>query len=326
MQGIVCPSMNSVTSSAGALCRSLRLFACLVVLAAAPLVSLALTPVSFAPLHDQVANEIATLSAIAHPTPAQRARLRTLNRAGEILADTSKSDGKALLLLTGKLQTLRGYRGALNTVASNLVAVYNNEYDFVGALLLELPTTDEAKAVEAQFNRLHRPSLQLNRVVTGLRVGTLYDSAKRRLDTVFFHASEALFIPFPDDLPVNSVSAKVNGVNFLASAGLATENLFEAIATPSNIVINVSAVDLPRGLLLSVPNAQPGSFRYAMPDAASFVNRTAIYSPTESSTAATNGAIYMSTTATEVYGSFRCSGLGFEIRDGRFRINISSTP
>jgi len=318
--------MTLAASFTGEMVRLLRIPGCLLLLAAAALPTLALTPVSFAPLREQLTNDIATLSALPDPSLAQRLRLKKFNQANAVLDDAKKTDGRALLLLSQKLRSLPAYTNALNTVASNLVAVYNNEYSFISGIILELPTSDPADAVEAKFNKLARTRERLNSVVTSHRTGSLYDAAKRRLDDLLASATAALIIPFPEEMLANSVEAKVNGINFRTTTGLSSENLFEAIRTPSNIVINLSAVDWPRGFLFSVPNAQAGSFRYGIADAASFVNRRALYTQLESSTAATNGAIYVSTTATEVYGSFRCSGDGFEIRDGRFRITISSAP
>ena len=78
--------------------------------------------------------------------------------------------------------------------------------------------------------------------------------------------------------------------------------------------------------MISIPNVQFGTFRYAIPDAVSFTNRADVYGPNETNVGATNGAIFVSTTATEVYGSFACNGPGFEINGGRFRITISRQP
>lgn len=81
-----------------------------------------------------------------------------------------------------------------------------------------------------------------------------------------------------------------------------------------------------RGILFSIPNAPLGAFRHAIPTAAVFTNRTGVYSPEENNAAATNGAIFINTTATEAYGVFSCSGPGFNVTDGKFRIAISSQP
>lgn len=295
-------------------------------LAFVPALSPALTPASFQPVRGQLTNEIALLSLISEPTRAERVRLNRLNRANDVLKNTAHPDGKALRLLNSHLQPLPTYKPALDATASNLVAVFNNEYNFIGGLILELPTTTAAEKAGAQYDRMARTAARLNQTIAVQRVGLLYDSSKARLDQLLFQVSEALIIPFPDDMVPNSVDAVVNGVNFSARTGLATENVFEARVTASNITINVSGIDLPRGVLFSIPNAQPGSFRYGFPDAASFVFRSELYTAGESSTAATSGAVYVSTTPTEVYGSFRCRGEGFEIKDGRFRITLSSAP
>ena len=325
--GIDLARMKLAAPLTGEMFRRPRILACVLLLVVTALPTLALTPVLFAPVREQLTNDIAVLSALPQPSLGQRLLLRKFNRAEAILDDSSKPDGRALLLLSLKLGRLPAYANALHTVASNLVAVFNNEYHFVGSIILELPTSSEAESVEARFADQARTRERLNNAITARRVGNLYDPAKRRLDNLLARATAGLIIPFPGDMLVNSVEAKVNGINFRTTVGLATENLFEAVVTSSNIMINLSAVDLPRGFVISVPNAQPGSFRYGFTDTASFVNRIGLYNlPSESSTAGTNGAIYVSTTATEAYGSFRCSGDGFQITDGRFRITLSSAP
>ena len=56
---------------------------------------------------------------------------------------------------------------------------------------------------------------------------------------------------------------------------------------------------------------------------ATLTNRTGIYLPTENSVAATSGSIFVSTTDTEVYGIFSCSGPGFTVTNGKFRVSIT---
>ena len=110
-----------------------------------------------------------------------------------------------------------------------------------------------------------------------------------------------------------------------------TDNVFIATTNGTNLTLTLgglsnSGTNGPRGILFSIPNAPPGAVRLAIPDAAVFTNRTGIYQPNQSNVAATNGSIFLNTTATEAYGTFSCSGPGFNITDGRFRITLSSQP
>lgn len=299
----------------------------LLVLAATPAVSFALTALPFAPVRQQLTNDIAALSAIDPRTPAEDARLRTLSRANDIFAQASLSDGKALRRLNNKVRRFPGYATLLDTVASNLVEVFNLEYDFVGNTILpELSSSKEAAAAKAQYSKLAPTAARLNAKIRAPKTSALYDPAKRRLDNVFFLANQALILPFPSALETNSLVAKVvttNVVTIKTSSGQGTDSVFQAIATDSNIALSVNAIAFPYGIAFSIPDVRAGTFRYDIPTDGSFTNRVDIYRPTESNTAATNGAIFISTTATEIYGSFEVSGPGFSVTNGVFRVTIT---
>ena len=308
---------------------------CWLALAFSTASSHALTSSSFAPVQAQLADDIATLSANPTPTRAERALLKSLGKATNTLAQSSLTDGKALSKLNALLRRNPNYTNPLVMVASNLLVTFNVEYDFIGGTLLpEVPPSADLTAVTAQYNKLAPVSAKLNASTTVAKCASLYDSAKRKLDNVFFAANQLLNFPFPSDLSSNSVAGKIDGINFRASADTATENSLVAVATESNVTITVSALlrssitNNPHGILFSVPHAQLGTFRYAVPDMASFTNRTEVYSDSEGNVAATNGAIFVSVTTNtnEVYGVFTCSGPGFNVTDGRFRITISRQP
>lgn len=307
--------------------RSLRLWLALLVLAATPVVSFALTALPFAPVRQQLTIDIAALSAVDPRTPAQNVQLRVFNRANDIFTQASLKDGRALRMLNNKLRRFSGYPMLLDTVASNLVAGFNVEYNFVGNTILpQLSSSREATAAKAQYAKLNPTATRLNAKINAAKTSALYDPAKRRLDNVFFLANQALILPFPLDIETNSLVAKVittNVVTIKTSSGQGSDTIFRAVATETNIAITVNAIAYPYGIAFSVPDARSGTFRYDIPNAASFTNRIDIYKPTESNTGATSGAIFISTTATEVYGSFECSGPGFTVTNGVFRITIS---
>jgi len=312
--------------------RVLATSACVLVLAfAAPM--RALTPSAFDPVQTQLVGDIATLTANPMPTRAELVLLKTLGKATNILATISLDDGKALGKLNTLLKRNPNYTNQLTLVASNLLLTFNTEYDFVGGTVIpEIPPGTDVTTITAQYNKLAPISAKLNASTTVAKCAALYDSAKRKLDTVFFAANQLLNFPFPSDLQENTVVAKIDGIGFRASAATATDNFFDASATENNINVTVSGLvrssttNNPHGILFSVPNASFGTFRYAVPDMASFTNRTEVYSDHESNVAATNGVIFISTTTNEVYGIFQCSGPGFNVTDGRFRITISRQP
>ncbi len=295
--------------------------------------SRAFTTAQFLAVQSQITNDITTLSVLPSPAREDRARWRSLNRAAAVCSRSALGDGQTLFSLNRILRRNPSYTPALTGVASNLLVVFKTEYNFVITLFAEMPPSDEATAVSAQYHKLAPTAARLKAAGTIAKIAALYDSTKSRLDKVLFRASQALIVPFPFELSENSVGAKINEVNFRASANAASDNIFQAVVTASNINLTVSALltsgggSFPRGLVFRVPNAQPGTFRYVIPEAAVFTNRTAVYSPeSETNVGATSGSIFVSTTATEVYGSFTCSGPGFNVTDGRFRLTISSAP
>ncbi len=296
----------------------------------APVACVALTALPFAPVRQPLTDEIANLSNVTDPTTAQLARLRTLIKANDVLSKSTLNDGKALRTLKNKLARLPEYAAPLDSVASNLVAVFTNRYNFVGALLEELPPSEGATKVRKQYADLTPAVAKLLATVNAPKTSSLYDPLNHRVNTILAKANDLLLIEFPLDLATNQIDATIIDSTqhyFKTSASAATENLFSAVASGTNIVITLSAIDYPRGILFSVPNVHFGSFRYTVPDAVTFTNRTGVYVPGgEQASGATNGVFFISANANEVYGTFECSGPGFQIVNGRFRINVSSQP
>jgi hypothetical protein len=313
--------------------RRASLILCLwLALVVAPNIASAFTTVHFIDFQSQIASNIATLSSLDDPTREERNLLRLLNRASSVLAKTSASDGKTLRHVNSILGRNPACVPQLTTLASNLLLTFNSEHAFVGTLLEELPPSPAATLVTARYNALAPFVEKLNAAPNLAKFSALYDAIKSQLDAVFAEANQALIVPFPLDIPENSVKARINGISFSASAGSSSENHFNAVVTETNIMVTLKAetraVNSSRGIYFSVPNAQPGTFRYVIPQAGVFINRTDIqyFPPSETQTAATEGVIFISTTPTEVYGIFFCSGPDFNVTFGRFRITISNQP
>ena len=296
----------------------------LLILAATPALSLGLTALPFAAVRQQVVGEIAVLSAIEFRTPEENLRLRLLTRANGVFELGSLSDGRALRRLKNKLRRFPEYTAPLDMVASNLVETFNLEYDFIGGTILpELSSSKDSARAKAQYAKLAPVALRLNTKINAVKTSALYDPAKRRLDNVFFVANQALILPFPDNLDMNSLQADIGGVRIRTSIGQGSDSIFQAVTTETNIAVTVNAIAYPRGIFFSIPDVRAGTFRYDIPVAASLTNRVNIYDPTELNAAATSGAIFISTTPTEVYGSFTCSGPGFVISNGLFRVTLT---
>lgn len=291
----------------------------------------AYSPAHFSAVQTQLHADIAATAMLPAPTRHDRARLRVLQRGSNVLTKVSLADGKTLRSLNSVLGRQEMYFSTLGTIRSNLLTGFNAEQVFVGNLLLELPESPVAALVKAQFQKFSLTGARLNAATNVARFAGLYDGSKRQLDDLLIRANQASLIPFPAELLPNSVSAKINGISLRTTSYPGTDIVFIATTSGTNLTLTLgglsnSGTNGPRGILFSIPNAPPGAVRLAIPDAAVFTNRTGIYQPNQSNVAATNGSIFLNTTATEAYGTFSCSGPGFNITDGRFRITLSSQP
>ena len=291
----------------------------------------AYSPAHFSAVQTQLHADIAATAMLPAPTRHDRARLRVLQRGSNVLTKVSLADGKTLRSLNSVLGRQEMYFSTLGTIRSNLLTGFNAEQVFVGNLLLELPESPAAALVKAQFQKFSLTGARLNAATNVARFAGLYDGSKRQLDDLLIRANQASLIPFPAELLPNSVSAKINGISLRTTSYPGTDIVFIATTSGTNLTLTLgglsnSGTNGARGILFSIPNAPPGAVRLAIPDAAVFTNRTGIYQPSESNVAATNGSIFLNTTATEAYGTFSCSGPGFNITDGRFRITLSSQP
>jgi hypothetical protein len=329
--GLTYARMNSLLNNPGGARRASAALLCLALLALGVASSRAYSPAPFAEIHAQLTNDIAVLGALENPTRADRLLLRTVQRGSNVLTKVARPDGKTLRSLNSILGRRETYIPTLNTIASNLLTGFNAESAFVENLLQELPESPATTEVQAQFQVFGPIGAKLNAATTIPKFAGPYDAIKRRLDNILILANQATIVPFPADLLENSVYARINGISLKASQGSATDNVFEAVATETNVSLTVgglvaSGFNSARGLLFSIPSAPFGTYRYTIPNKAIFTNRTGVYSPEENNVAATNGAIFINATATEVYGSFSCSGPGFNITDGKFRITLSSQP
>lgn len=313
------------------LMRRLAIMACAVAFVTTISGARALTLVQFSDVRDALSNEIATLSVIENPSKQETKRLQILSRAAGVLTNSATDDGKALrsLLSTLKENQFPDYTPLLNATAEKLRHSYDTNFQFVVGLLPQLPESEHKALAQKQLKMLTPTSTKLIGADRASKVAILLDPARRRLDTLLGTMALALIPPFPQDLSRNTISARVNGINFRVSRDHATDNLFSVTATETNFTIYCSAVDGTmssetggRGLILSVPNVLNGLTMYPVPDQAAVTFRTGVYSGTESATNAVSGAVFVSTQGAEIFGVFTANAPGLSITNGRFRLDL----
>jgi hypothetical protein len=291
----------------------------------------AFTVVQFAPIRAALSNEIATLSAIENPTTQELKRLRALMHASGVLTNTATDDGKTLRSLMRLLpaKAYPDYAPLFEVAGTNLVHSYNKNFQFTSNLVHELPPSDDAVLAQKQLNRMTNLVLKLNASSLPKKIAAKIDPARRQLNGLLDIIARGLIPVFPGDLSPNTIAARVNGINMRVSRDHATDNLFSVIETETNLVIFCSAVDGTvndltggRGLVLAISNVVTGTFRYPIPDQATALYRTGVYSGNETISNMTSGAVFVSTQGGEIFGVFSASGNGVTIAEGRFRLDL----
>lgn len=193
--------LKMVLISLGGACRASAAFLGLLVLLLSVVTSHGYSTAQFITVQSQIQNDIGTLTLIPSPTRAERRLLRSYPRGDKVLTKTSTDDGKTLRSLNRALGRLEDYAPALGTSGSNLLTGFNAEQAFVENLLLELPESAEATAMQAQFQKFGPTGAKLNAATMLAKFAGRYDAAKRKLDGIFIRANQALLIPFPTSLP-----------------------------------------------------------------------------------------------------------------------------
>lgn len=292
--------------------------------------ALALTPNHFGPVQGQLITDIAQLEQ-EPATPEIRKRLKTLERANSVLLNTAQDDGTALRSLRAVLsaKAFPDYVAPLSLAASNLVYSFNQNYAFTESLLPQMPPSPDAERAAARFSSVTPMMERLNSAQDPGTIANLLRSARRRLDVATLAVTTALIVPFPVDLSPDTVVAQIDGANFRTSEGLASENVFTAVRSGGSVQITLHAVDGTvggasgvRAISFSVA-AQPGTFRYEIPAAASLACSTGVYSESSVTRTATSGALFVSVNGTEAYGQFEAAGDGFTVARGQFRISVT---
>jgi hypothetical protein len=293
--------------------------------------SAALSTTYYTDLSAALSNEEANLGSLPAPTSQDLKRLRTLVRASGVLTNTTTDDAKALksLLNLLKEKAFPDYAPLLGDIATNLVGSYNRRFDYVAAILPELPESKDSLLAQKQFKALTNLTARLNAADRPSKVAALLGTANKRLDVLLQTMARALIPIFPSDLTRNTVSAKINGINMRVRREDATDNIFSVTATETNFMIYFKAVDNTqsvdtgaRALILSLSNVVDGLVRYTIPDQATVDYHTGVYSGNETSTTATSGSVFVSTEGSEIFGFFTATGPDLTIIYGRFRMDL----
>lgn len=278
---------------------------------------------TFADIFHQLTNEIALIQQTFDGSSTQKLRLATISQGRRAILDEELRDEETLARLVSLLKNADDYAGTLGTAATNARSTVLARYDSLALQVADLPPSRRANLAENRFDNLADEHRALANAATASGISQLLSPFGARLQSVANLLPRARVMPRPR-VGSNAVRASVNGRRFIsASNGRNSPNLFDVTAPDDTYrSVMIRAVDGPSVIHLALP-VITGDARYEVAQGLAGVLYTPDVFTTNSVTmSATNGTFFVQSVRNEIYGTFTCAGPGFEIKDGRFRVEI----
>ena len=278
---------------------------------------------TFAPVFTQTTNEIAFLETHFDNSPAQKEKLARLENARATVLDLELRDDQALAALVKSLGAQADYVTTLDESALRARASVLNDYDALGLRVGDLPPSPRANRAKNQFNSLANDQVALLNAQHAAGVSSLLAPFGRRIDTTSRLVARATKLPLPN-VRLNALRARVNGHPFASAGdGAHSSNLF-GVTSPAGLYLSVICrlVDGAQVINFTLP-VITSEGRYEVAQGLATLTYTPDAFVTNALTvAATNGTFFVQRDRHEVYGLFSCVGPGFELKDGKFRIEL----
>ena len=278
---------------------------------------------TFAPVFNQTTNEIAFLEDHFDNSPAQKEKLARLKDARATVINPELRDDQALAALVKSLGAQMDYTTALDESAIRARASVLNDYDALALRVGDLPPAPRATRAKNQFNSLANDQAALLNAQHASGISSLLAPFGRRLDTTSRLVARAASLPVPA-IRLNAVKARVDGHGFASSGdGAHSPNLFEVTA-PGGLYLSLACrfVDGSQVINFTLPVVTvEGRYEVAQ-GLASLTYTPDAFVTNVMTVAATNGTFFVQRDRNEVYGLFSCAGSGFELKDGKFRIEL----
>jgi hypothetical protein len=278
---------------------------------------------TFIVVFGELTNEIASIEKNFDNSSAQKQQLAVLTRATSLILDEELRDEQVLSRLLPLIGSDSDYTITLNESAANARAAVLGRYDLIGLRVVALPPSHRAAIARNHFENLADDRAALGNAQSAAGISSLLAPFGTRLETVNRLVMRAKIMPRPR-VGLNAVRAVVDGHRFVSSGGdRHSPNIFEVTAPTSLYrAVTCRAVDGERVINFNLP-VVTDQVRYEVAQGLA----GASYSPDVFATnamtlTATSGTFFVQSERNEVYGIFSCAGPGFEIRDGRFRIEV----
>lgn len=296
---------------------------CLFVVFALGLSAQAASLQTFIVVFGQLTNEISAIQQNFDNSTVQKQRLALLNRARSTILDESLRDEQALSQLVTLLGDDESYTATLDESAFNARGTVLARYNLIGTRVADLPPSRRANLARERFQNLAEDRNTLENAQHAEGIANQLAPFGARVESVAKSIPRAQVMPKPG-VRLNSVRATVNGRRFNSTASdRNSPNIFDVTApTPFYWDLNCRVVDGERVLYFNLPVVSE-QIRYEVAQGLASVS----FSPDVFATntvilAATNGTFFVQSDRKEIYGLFSCEGPGFQITEGKFRIEL----
>ena len=278
---------------------------------------------TFAPVFNQATNEIAFIETHFTNSPAQKERLARLKDARATVLDPELRDDQALAALVKTLGAQIDYTANLDECALRARSSVLNDYDALALRVDDLPPSTRANNARNHFHTLSTDLAALLNAQHAAGISSLLAPFGKRINTTSQMVARATKMPVPS-IRLNALKARVDGRPFASSGdGVHSPNLFE-ITSPGGLYLSVACrlVDGSQVINFTLP-VLTSEVRYEVAQGLAGLTYTPDAFVTNVVTvAATNGTFFVQRDRNEVYGLFSCVGPGFELKDGKFRIEL----
>ena len=306
----------------GILVQPSRVVATLVVLAWLTVVARADSFLPFAVLFTQITNDIALQEQNFTNSPTQKQLLATLVKARTDILNPELRDEQVLASVVNLLGGDINYAATLDFSAANARSLVLARYDALAIRVADLPPSTRSSTARDLFNEITADKNALANAEHAGAISQLLAPFGRRLETLADVVARAQTMVKPR-VGANSVRVTIDDHRFTSGGnGRSSPNIFQVTApTQRYLEVNCRVVDRDEVINFSLPVLSE-QVRYEIADGLVSLSYNPAIFETNVTLVATNGTFFVQAVEKEIYGIFSCEGPGFEMKDGRFRIEI----
>jgi hypothetical protein len=278
---------------------------------------------TFIVVFGQATNEITSIENNFDNSAAQKEKLGTLWRARSVILNDTLRDEQVLAALVKLLGSDDAYQTTLDEGAVNARAAVLRRYDLFATRVADLPPSRRATLAKNRFDNLANEHAALANAQHAANISSLLAPFGQRIETIASIVVRAQVMPRPH-VGANAVRADVNGHSFTGTGdGRHSPNEFKVTEPgPRYRSVSCRVVDGEKVIQFTLP-VVTDQIRYEIAQGVATLSYTPnVFATNAMSSAATSGTFFVQSDRNEIYGLFSGTGPGFEIKSGRFRIEI----